>query len=149
VADEGKDLARRWCEEVFNEKNLAVCDEIAADRYVEHAAAPFERSEPGEVNGPVHMRGVTAWLFEQFPDFRMEIEALIAEGDTVALRVRSEGTNLGKVGGVAPPTGKKFSAGQSHWFRVKGGKLAEHWVTRDDLSAMLQLGLVEPPGPPR
>ena len=31
----------------------------------------------------------------------------------------------------------------------KGGKLAEHWVTRDDLSAMLQLGLVEPPGPPR
>src|SRR3989442_14704852 len=120
-----------------------------ADRYVEHAAAPFGRSAPGEVNGPEHTRGVAAWLFEQFPDLRMEIEALIAEGDTVAIRVRSEGRNLGKFGGVVPPTGKKFSAGQTHWFRVESGKLAEHWATRDDLSAMLQLGVVQPPGPPR
>ena len=28
------------------------------------------------------------------------------------------------------------------------GKLCEHWATRDDLSAMLQLGVVQPPGPP-
>jgi predicted ester cyclase len=125
-----------------------VSDEIAADRYVEHAVGPFGEPAPGEVDGPEHMRTIAEWLFEQFPDLRMEIEAVIAEGETVALRVRSEGTNLGKVGGVAPPTGKRFSAGQSHWFRVEGGKLAEHWVTRDDLSAMIQLGLVHPPGPP-
>ena len=81
MPEEGKDLVRRWCEEVFNEKDLAVCNEIMADRYVEHAAAPFGRSAPGEVNGPEHTRGVAAWLFEQFPDLRMEIEALIAEGD--------------------------------------------------------------------
>jgi predicted ester cyclase len=94
------------------------------------------------------MRSTAQWLLDQFPDLRMEIEAIIAEGDTVAVRLRSEGTNLGRVGGVAPPTGKRFSAGQSHWFRVDGGKLAEHWATRDDLTAMLQLGVVQPPGPP-
>jgi len=149
MANEAKDLARRWCEEIFNEKNVAVCDEIMADRYVDHAAAPFGGSAPGEVNGPEHMRGVAAWLFGQFPDLRMEIEALIAEGDTVAVRVRSEGTNLGRVGGMAPPTGKRFSAGQTHWFRVVDGRLAEHWATRDDLSAMLQLGVLQPPGPPQ
>ena len=44
-----------------------------------------------------------------------------------------------------PPTGKWFSARQSHWFRVADGKLAEHWATREDLVAMLQLGLVRPP----
>ena len=74
MANEAKDLARRWCEEIFNEKNVAVCDEIMADRYVDHAAAPFGGSAPGEVNGPEHMRGVAAWLFGQFPDLRMEIE---------------------------------------------------------------------------
>ena len=35
-----------------------------------------------------------------------------------------------------------------HRFRVADGKLAEHWATREDLVAMLQLGVVQPPGPP-
>jgi predicted ester cyclase len=47
-----------------------------------------------------------------------------------------------------PPTGKRFAAGQSHWFRVEDGKLAEHWATRGDLVAMLPLGVVQPPGRP-
>lgn len=149
MTNQGKELARRWCEEIFNQRNLDVCDEIVADRYIEHAAAPFGQSEPGEVNGPEHMRGTATWLFQQFPDMRWQIEALIAEADTVAVRVRSEGTNLGSIGGVAPPTGRRFSASQSHWFRVEDGKLAEHWATRDDLTAMLQLGVLRPPGPPR
>jgi len=79
----------------------------------------------------------------------MEVEDVIAEGETVAVRVTSTGTNLGAIGGVAPPTGKSFVAGQTHWFRIEGGKLAEHWATRDDLTAMLQLGVIQPPGPPR
>jgi predicted ester cyclase len=60
----------------------------------------------------------------------------------------SEGTNLGPLNGVVPPTGKRFAARQSHWFRVTDGKLAEHWATREDLPAMLQLGVVQPPGRP-
>jgi predicted ester cyclase len=50
----------------------------------------------------------------------MTIEAIVAEGDTVAVRVLSEGTNLGPLNGVMPPTGKRFAARQSHWFRVTG-----------------------------
>lgn len=49
---------------------------------------------------------------------------------------------------VVPPTGKRFIARQSHWFRVADGKLVEHWATRDDLTAMLQLGILQPPGRP-
>jgi predicted ester cyclase len=59
----------------------------------------------------------------------------------------ARGTNHGPIGGVVPPTGREFTAGQSHWFRIEGGKLAEHWV-RDDLTAMLQLGVIQPPGSP-
>jgi predicted ester cyclase len=70
----------------------------------------------------------------------MRVEAMVAEGDTVAVRVLSEGTNLGPLNGVVPPTGKRFAARQSHWFRVENGRLAEHWATREDLVAIGRCG---------
>jgi predicted ester cyclase len=117
-----------------------------AEEYLEHAPAPFSESAPGRVNGPQAMRKTAEWLLAQFPDLHMKIEAMITEGDTVAVMVLSEGTNLGPLNGVVPPTGKRFSARQSHWYRVRDGKLAEHWATREDLAAMLQLGVIQPPG---
>ena len=72
----------------------------------------------------------------------------LAEGNEVAVRLTARGTNLGPIGGVIPPTGREFVASQSHWFRVEDGKLAEHWAVRDDLSAMLQLGVIQPPRSP-
>jgi steroid delta-isomerase-like uncharacterized protein len=142
-----RELVRRLFEDVFNRQDFAVCDEIVAEDYVEHAVAPFGRDEPGVVNGPEHMRNVVAWLREQFPDVRMEVESIVADDETVAARVMSTGTNLGKLNGIIPPTGKAFAARQSHWYRVADGKLAEHWAIREDLTTMLQLGVVQLPGP--
>ena len=145
--DGNKALVRRHFEEVFNAKNLEACDELISEDFVEHAVAPFGKSEPGRVNGPKAMRETAEWLIAQYPDIHMEIEALVAEGDLVVARVHSEGTNLGPLNGVLPPTGKRFSARQSHWYRISDGKLAEHWATREDLPAMIQLGVIRPPGP--
>jgi predicted ester cyclase len=147
---DARELVRRQFEDVFNGQQLDVCDELFAQEYVEHATAPFQQAEPGSVEGPEHVRGVVRWLRSQFPDLQMTIEAIVAEDDMVAVLVRSEGTNTGALNGVMPPTGKRFSTRQSHWYRVVDGKLAEHWATRDDLTAMLQLGAVgTPAGPPR
>jgi predicted ester cyclase len=79
----------------------------------------------------------------------MTIEALVAEGDTVVVRTVSEGTNLGRPNGVLLPTGRRFVARQSHWLRVENDRLVEHWATREDLPTMIQLGVIQPPGPPR
>jgi predicted ester cyclase len=146
VSEANKELVRRHFEEIFNRKNLSVCDELMAQEYLEHAPAPFSEDAPGRVNGPKAMRQTAEWLLAQFPDLRMTVEAMISEGDTVAARVLSEGTNLGPLNGVVPPTGKRFRARQSHWYRVAEGKLVEHWATREDLPAMLQLGVIRPPG---
>ena len=150
MSEASKELVRRHFEEIFNRKNFAVCDEMMAEEYFEHALAPFSERAPGKVNGPRAMRKTAEWLLAQFPDLHMTIEAMIAEGDIVAVRILSEGTNLGPLNGVVPPTGKRFSARQSHWYRVAEGKLVEHWATREDLPAMLQLGVIQPPrgGPP-
>ncbi len=148
MAEANKELVRRLFDEIFSRRNFEVCDELMAEDYVEHALAPFGDHEPGHVNGPQHIRAVAEWLLAQFPDSRMTAEAIVSEGDIVAARVLGEGTNLGKLNGIRPPTGKRFSSSASHWFRVENGKLAEHWATRDDLTSMLQLGVVPRPGPP-
>jgi steroid delta-isomerase-like uncharacterized protein len=148
MSDTGKNLVRRHFDEIWNERNLAACDELMAEDFMENAAAPFAPTAPGKVHGPSAMRETVKWLVQQFPDIRMEIESIIAEGDLVAARVLSTGTNLGAVDGGVPPTGKSFAARQSHWFRISNGQLIEHWATRDDLSAMTQLGMIQHPGPP-
>jgi predicted ester cyclase len=137
-------LIRRWVD-VFNERDLDSCAAIGANAYVEHAVAPFGAVAPGAVEGPAHLRETAEWLLAQFPDMRMTILALVAERDLIAVRLRTEGTNLGPLYGVMPPTGRSFEAEQSHWFRVENGRLAEHWATRDDLSTMLQLGVIPRP----
>lgn len=143
-----KDLVRHHFEGGFNGGDLAAFDDTVAEDYLEHATAPFGSEEPGRVEGPAAMREVAQWLRNQFPDLHMTIEMMAADGDIVAVLIRSEGTNLGKLNGVMPPTGRHFSARQSHWFRVKNGRFVEHWATREDLPTMLQLGVIHPPGRP-
>jgi len=144
-----KELVTRYFEDIINRRDYAVCDLIIAGDYMEHATAPFGRSEPGRVDGPRATRESIEWLVAQFPDIHMTIEAIVSDGDTVAVRTLSEGTNLGKLNGVIPPTGRRFASRQSHWFKVEHGRLVEHWATREDLPAMIQLGVIQPPGPPQ
>ncbi len=144
----GTELVERLFAEVFNRRELSVLDELVADDFVEHAVAPFATEEPGRVAGPAHMRGVVEWLTDQFPDLTMAVQAVVTDGDTTAARIVSEGTNLGALNGVIPPTGRHFRAEQTHWYRTESGRLVEHWATRDDLGSMLQLGVLARPGPP-
>jgi predicted ester cyclase len=58
----------------------------------------------------------------------------------VAVRGTCSGTHEGELWGI-PPTGERFAAQQSHWFRVADGRVAEHWALRDDLGMMRQLGI--------
>lgn len=89
-----KELVRRHVEELWSRRDLAVAEDLLAEDYLEHAVAPFGQAEPGRVNGPAAMRETAEWLLAQFPDLHMQIETIVAEGDTVAVRVFAEGTNL-------------------------------------------------------
>ena len=95
MSDDNKALVKRLFDEVFSTENFDAADEIMADEYLEHAVAPFGREEPGHVHGPTHAREVVEWLRAQFPDLTMTIESIVADDDTVAVGVRSEGTNRG------------------------------------------------------
>jgi ketosteroid isomerase-like protein len=85
MSESNKELVRRHFEEIWNRQDLAVADELMAEDYLEHAVAPFGQAEPGRVNGPAAMRETAQWLLAQFPDLQMHIEAIVAEGDLVAM----------------------------------------------------------------
>ena len=122
-------------------------NELMTEDCLEHAVAPFGQAEPGRVNGPAAMRETAGWLLAQFPDLHMTIEAIVAEGDTVAVRVLSEGpTWAAQRRGTADR--QAVRSPPEPLFRVEGGRLAEHWATREDLVVMLQLGVIQPPGRP-
>ena len=143
--DQITELVLRWIG-ALNADEVLDADAIASSDFLEHAIAPFVWEAPGLVAGPAHLRDTVAWLRGQFPDLRMTPEAILVDQEMVCVRVLSEGTNLGPLGGRIPATGRPFRSEQSHWFRVQDGRLAEHWATRDDLTTMLQLGVLTPPG---
>jgi hypothetical protein len=50
----------------------------------------------------------------------------------------------GAITAVFPPLGRRFATTQTHWFRMRDGKVAEHWANRDDLGMGQQLGWTPP-----
>ena len=130
---------RRMYEEGLNQGNLAVADELIDPECLDHEA------HPGGDRGPESMRGLITMLRTAFPDLSFTIEALVAEGDTVAGRLIMNGTHAGPLMGM-PPTGRAVRQAHMHFVRFRDGKAVEHWGVRDDVSMMRQLGAIPHPG---
>jgi predicted ester cyclase len=81
---------------------------------------------------------------ESFPDFRMEVVDVIAEGDRVVGHLRCSGTHEGEWRGRSP-TGRRFEGvDEIYVFVVRDGKLAEATaVIEDNLTRLQQLGLLD------
>jgi predicted ester cyclase len=79
-----------------------------------------------------------------FPDQKMTLDKLVAEGAFVAFWGTFSGTQEGPMGPF-PPTGRKMVSDCAGVFRIEGDKIAELWVTWDNLAGLAQLGLVPPP----
>ncbi|MEV6278736.1 ester cyclase [Nocardia sp. NPDC051832] len=112
------------------------------------AAPPAARG-----TGPEAFYQLASWLSAAISDLSYEIHCAAAEGDLVTLNTTMRGRHTGpvvfydeqaEVEQAFAPTGKTFEITQSHWFRMREGKIAEHWANRDDLGMALQLGWVPP-----
>jgi len=104
----------------------------------------------GRPVGREGLRLVLEDIYTTFPDWRMEIVEIVAEGDSVVVRCTVSGThrgvakrsvNGGMLLGVAP-TQKRFEVQHIHWYKLRDGKIVEHRANRDDLGMMRQLGLL-------
>jgi predicted ester cyclase len=76
-----------------------------------------------------------------FPDMRLTIDDILAEGETVVARWSCRGTHKGDFNGIAP-TGKQFNITGISIARFTNGKIFEGYVNWDALGLMQQLGVV-------
>ncbi len=134
-----KALIRRFTEEYINQGKLALAAELVTSTYVNHLAPP------GSPPGPEGENQVLTLFRSAFPDGRVTLEDLVAEGDRVAVRLTFSGTQQGEFMGI-PPTGKSFTLAGMNVFRIEHGKIAENWPQLDMLGLLQQLGVIPAPG---
>jgi steroid delta-isomerase-like uncharacterized protein len=140
LSEDNKAIVRRQEEELFTQGNLDAADEIYASDYVGHDPSNLE-----DIQGLEAAKQAAADYRQAFPDLRVTVEDVIAEGDKVAARLRFRGTHRGEVQGIAP-TGRRVDCTGIVISRMEGGKIAEDWANFDDLGMMQQLGVISKPG---
>ncbi len=136
MSEHNKAIVRRLVEELWNKGNLSVADELFAPNYEHHDASTLDFGR-----GPESEKKRATLYRTAFPDIRLTIEDIIAEGETVMTRWSCRGTHTGDLSGIAP-IGKQINISGVTIARLANGKLAEGWVNWDALGLMQQLGVV-------
>jgi len=136
MSENNKAIVRRLFAELWNNGNLSLADQLFTPNYTHH-----DSSSPDFGYGPESERKRATLYRTAFPDLRLTIEDLIAEGDTVMARWTCQGTHKGDLNGIAP-TGKQFTISGVTIARLLNGKLVEGYVNWDALGLMQQLGVV-------
>jgi predicted ester cyclase len=134
VGEQNKALVRHFLDEV-NKKNFSVVEEVLLPSFVQHSVVA---TSPGR-QGVVDLYNA---LKKGFPDFRFDVDDMIAEGNRVAVRMTGRYTHKGEFLGVAP-TGKAVVLLKMDFFTFVNGRCSEHWDSADRLGLLQQLGAIE------
>jgi steroid delta-isomerase-like uncharacterized protein len=139
-AELNKEVVRRFYQELWNERKMAVVDEIFAPDCVTHQLSSGAAIETASRDPETVKHHVAQWV-AAFPDLRFEVEELLADGDRVVSRSVMHGTHEGDWHGIAP-TGKQVAIRMMVIHRIAGGQIAEDWVLVESLGFFHQLGLI-------
>ena len=82
------------------------------------------------------------FLESAFPHYVLVSEDVVAQDDKVAVRARFQGTHTGDLMGIGP-TGKSVDVPFIIIYRIAGGRIAEHWLSIDQMELLKQLGVAK------
>ena len=109
--EENKAIIRRLVEEALNQGKRAIIDELFAGDFV-------DRSTPDQPPGPDGVKTYISLVRAGFPDLRVSIDDLIAEGDKVVIRTTWRGTRS---------SGQQSARTMIQIFRLADSKIVEEW----------------------
>jgi steroid delta-isomerase-like uncharacterized protein len=130
--EKNKELINRFAK-AWEKEDMDEVDRILADDFVFHGAPPGVK--PDREGYKEFVRKHVA----AFPDFRVTVEDILAEGDRVAHRVEWTGTHRGEYMG-SQPTGKPVTVTAISIVRIEDGKIAEQWAQADIMAALHRAG---------
>jgi steroid delta-isomerase-like uncharacterized protein len=125
--ERNKALVRAHYDATVNSFDAAAIDGQVAPGFYDHAA--------GAVLGPDGVKSHIQGLLAGIPDLMATIDAIVAEGDLVAVRATWRGTHRGPFRGLAP-SGKRFETSGMVFWRIADGRLIERWAAVDLMGAL-------------
>jgi steroid delta-isomerase-like uncharacterized protein len=143
------------CDEGMRNKELvaevfAIIEAGDYDKLDDYLAADYVRNcqATPDIN-VTSLQGMKDYLIgmdETFPEQKMVVHRLVAEDDLVAFWVTWSGVQEGPMG-TFPATGKRMEVDLAGMHRITDDKIAESWLTWDNLAGLTQVGLFPPPAP--
>ena len=115
-------LVRQVIEEIWNDGDLELADRLFAPDYVNHGGLI-----PDLVRGPESIKVSVALYRLAFPEFRVAVVDVLAQGHTVALRWAAHRTPGHDGGSDAPDRDPDTLCGMT-FGRVSGGQVQESWT---------------------
>jgi steroid delta-isomerase-like uncharacterized protein len=135
-AEANESVARRLADEVFGQGDLNAFDELFSKDYVNHNIPV-----PGIPGTKAGFRQLVEATRHAFPDLKVHVEDVVAEGDLVVFHDHVKATSVGEFFGV-PPSGKPLEWTEIHFLRVANGQIVEHWTNFDQLGILRKLGAI-------
>jgi predicted SnoaL-like aldol condensation-catalyzing enzyme len=139
AAERNRRLVETFQQEVLHRGEYEQASEWAHDDLVIHLP-------PGIPRGLDSALEWFALCAEWFTSTGIDIQFSVANEDTVFQLIKLNFVHTGDYMGV-PPTNKPFSIDGLAAFRIREGKIAEHWGMYDMESIPAQLGLEAPSWP--
>ena len=134
--EQNKALLQRWFDEVWNEGRSETIDELMAP----HCTAGGLGDTPEHVlKGPAEFKPFYEKFRGAFPNIKVAVEDLIAEGDKVAARCSVRATHTGDHLGVPASNAPVIFDGIAI-VRIADGKFVESWNSFDFLTMNKQIG---------
>jgi len=124
--------------EAVNSQNLDLLDDLLVQEYANPQLKIQSRED---------LKQVLRRQYIGVPDVHRTIEDIIADENSVWIKVKITGTHTGEYRGIAP-TGKKFVMAAVPHYRIVDGKIVEGWSVWNDLDYHKKLGVIEYKGFP-
>jgi predicted SnoaL-like aldol condensation-catalyzing enzyme len=134
-AKRNKKVLEDFYEQVFSKHDLTVVDQFMHEDYIQH--------NPDVAQGKAGFVEFHEAFFRAFPDSCASINMLVADGDLVFVYNTITGTHTGEGFLDHRPTGNKVRYDVVDMFRLRDGKLCEHWDVADTRALFSQVGAIE------
>ncbi len=135
TTETNKMTVHRVFEEMINQENRAVIDEVFAPDVVIHDPMM------GTAVGADAFRQLMGVFDAAFPGHRVTVEQVLADGEFVSVLHTHTAVHNGPFMEI-PPTGRQVKVNGLELFRLCNGKIVEFWRKDDDVSLLMQLGVM-------
>jgi predicted ester cyclase len=138
TVEANKELVRESLQRIFNEHN----PDLASEYFT--LEAKWHGGIVGTVEGLENVTEVLRSFIGAVPDLHATEQDIVAEGDTVVVRLVVEGTHQGNLLGI-PATGRRVRWDAVDIYRLSDGKIAEEWAADDSTAILYEVGAYKPP----